>query len=45
MRNFSGAVVVFPCRIRVWYVGGIKGMDARRRFKRSEEHEEKHAWP
>ena len=45
MRKFSGAVVVIPSRVPVWYVGGIKGMDARRRFKRSVEHEEKDAWP
>jgi len=27
MRNFSGAVVVIPCRMPVWYVGGIKGIE------------------
>ena len=45
MRIFCCAVVVFPHRVPVWYVGGMKGMEAPETFQSSKEHEEKHAWP
>lgn len=45
MRIISGAVVVIPLRVPVWYVGGIKGMDAPETIQSSEENEVKHAWP
>ena len=45
MRIFCCAVVVIPSRVPVWYVGGFKGMDTRRRFKRPAQYEEKDVWP